>query len=116
MLPRSLMRRSRAWPAPRGGGPPVRAGPTSRPGALRPAGVALDERFRRPRGAGELLVERLPVADAAAHELRPLGDDRRRVGALGEERPELRVVPAELVAGAVAVRADAMAETLRLRD
>src|SRR5687768_16693423 len=70
------------------------------------------ERFLRPQRVGRLLVERLPVADAPAHELGPLGHDREWVGALRKQRPQGRVVPAQLVAGAVAVLADALTKAL----
>ena len=49
------------------------------------------------RGVRQLLVQGLAVADAAAEELGPLGDGGQGVGLLGEEAPELRVVPGEVV-------------------
>jgi hypothetical protein len=53
-----------------------------------------------------LLVERLAIADAALQELRPIGNDRHGIGSLWQERPKLGMMPAQLVAGAVPVRAN----------
>src|SRR5262249_55415439 len=58
----------------------------------------------------------LAVADAAAEELRPPGNDRKRVGALGQKSPELRVMPAERVRARVPVCTDAGAQPLHLRE
>src|SRR5262245_57519546 len=46
------------------------------------------ERRARPRRRRSLLVQRLPVADAALQELRPLRDGGQRVGRLGQEPPQ----------------------------
>src|SRR5215207_4792298 len=72
------------------------------------------KRLVRPRRVRRLLVERLPVPDAAPHELRPVRDHGDRVGLLRQQRPQLRVVPAEFVAGAVAVIPDARTQPFRL--
>src|SRR5688500_14268222 len=98
-----------------------RARPTRRVARSRGLSAARDPgsppvRLVRPRRVGKLLVERLPIAQAAAQELRPRRDDGERIRALGAEPPELRMVPAERVTAAVAVRADAVAEALRLGD
>jgi hypothetical protein len=72
-----------------------------------PAGLsALVEFFARPGRAGELGVEGLAVANAAAHELGPVGDRGHRVGGLREERPEVGMVPTQIVAGAVSMLPD----------
>ena len=77
-----------------------------------PAGMSvLVEFFARPGRAGELGVEGLAVANAAAHELRPVGDRGHRVGGLREERPEIGMVPAQVVAGAVPMLPDPSSET-----
>jgi hypothetical protein len=60
----------------------------------------------RPKRSGKLVIERLAIADAAPQELRPLGHVGDGVGGLGQETPELGVVPAEFVAGAVTMPAD----------
>ena len=70
----------------------------------------------RPRRVRQLLVERLPVLDAARQEFRPGRHRRHRVRLLGQQAPELGVMPAEVVAGRIAVLADAGAEFLHLRD
>ena len=46
------------------------------------------------------------LAQAAAQELRPDGTRGQRIGGLGEQPPELRMVPAERVAAAVAMLTD----------
>src|SRR6185436_7903572 len=69
-----------------------------------------------PRCIRELLVQRLAIPQAAPQELRPSGDPGQRVGLLGQEAPERRVMPAELLAGAVAVRPDALTQPPRLGD
>src|SRR5678815_664778 len=68
------------------------------------------------RRIGDVTVERLPVADAASEELRPFRHGGKGIRALGEQPPELRVVPAELVAGGVAVLPDAGPQALHLRE
>jgi hypothetical protein len=69
-----------------------------------------------PRDVRELLVEGLAVADAAAHELRPVRNLRLRIGAFGQQAPQLRVMPAQLVAAVVTMLADAGAQPLHLGD
>jgi len=84
------------------GGP--RARPWRRPGApRRSAALVLLARARR---RGRLLVERLPVGHAAAQELRPLGHGDRGRRRLGQQRPQLRLVPAQRVAAGLAVLPD----------
>jgi hypothetical protein len=57
-----------------------------------------------------LYVEGLPVPHASTHELGPVRHHREGILLLGEKAPQLRVVPAELVKGAVPVYADPAAE------
>lgn len=54
-----------------------------------------------------LRVQRFAVLHAAAHELRPARDERHVVGLFGEQVPQVRVIPAQVMAGGVAVGADA---------
>ena len=70
----------------------------------------------RPRRGRQLPVERLAIANAAAQKLRPLGHHRQRIGSLGQERPELRMMPAQLMRRAVAMRANAFAQALDFSD
>jgi hypothetical protein len=69
-----------------------------------------------PRSRWELLIKRLAVPETALHEHRPLGHVRLRIGGVGEEPPELRMMPAEIVAGAVPVPPDALSQTQDLLD
>ena len=55
-------------------------------------------------------------ADTASQELRPLWHGRNRIGPLGEESPERRMVPTQLLSGRVAVGADSLAQTSDLGD
>src|SRR5207245_4540217 len=55
-----------------------------------------------PRRIRELLVQRLPVADAAPQELGPGGDGDPRIERFRHPPPQVRMVPAELVSAAVA--------------
>ena len=66
--------------------------------------------FRDPGGGGELVVERLSVAHAASQELWPRWHRRLWISGLGEQAPQLRMVPTQLVASAVAVLADPVPE------
>src|SRR5688500_5458204 len=70
----------------------------------------------RARCVRELLIERLPIVYAAAKELRPRGHRGLWVRALGQETPERRVVPAECLARAVAMSADACSQPPDLGD
>jgi hypothetical protein len=67
-------------------------------------------------GVGEFAVECVAVGDAAAEEFGPWWYGDVGVGRFGEEFPELRVVPAEVVGGAVAVGADGGAEASDLGE
>src|SRR5688500_7295494 len=69
-----------------------------------------------PRRLRRLLVQRLPIADAAAQELRPLRYHREGVGLLGQQPPQRRLVPAELVQVAVAMSSDAPPQRFDLLD
>jgi hypothetical protein len=62
--------------------------------------------LRRPGSGGQLVVERLPVADAASQELWPLRHFRQGISGFGQETPELGMVPAELMVRAVTVPTD----------
>ena len=63
-----------------------------------------------------MAVERLPVTYAALQECGPGGDVRDRIGPFGEEAPQRGMVPAEVLAGAVAMLADALAEPAHFGD
>src|SRR5262245_31720616 len=54
-------------------------------------------------GARRLLVERLAVADAAPHEFRPRRHRDRRLDLFGQQRPHIRMMPAEIMAARVAM-------------
>lgn len=56
----------------------------------------------------------MSVGDAASEELWPFRHDRNRVGRLGQEPPELGMVPAEVLSGAVAMLADAASQAEHL--
>ena len=86
----------------------------TRQDALAP--VRLPERFRGPWRIRQLVVQRLPISNAAAHELRPVRDNGQRVGLPGQQPPQSRVMPAKLVFGAVAVVANARAQLTDLGD
>src|SRR5262245_51281512 len=62
------------------------------------------------RRAGGLLVERLAIADAAAQELGPRRNSDRRVELFREQRPQGRMMPAQLVPRAIPVGANAPAQ------
>src|SRR5262245_10585822 len=68
------------------------------------------------RSVGGLPVERLAVADAAAHEFRPGRHRDRRLDLLRQQRPHVWVVPAQIVAARVAMGSDRRAELPHLRD
>jgi acetyl-CoA C-acetyltransferase len=70
----------------------------------------------RARRIGRLLVERLPVAHAAAHELRPVGHDEARVALVWQQRPEIGVVPAQVVAARIPVLPNGGAELADFSD
>src|SRR5688572_12208317 len=57
-----------------------------------------------------LRVQRLPVPDAAAHELGPFRHDDDGVQFLRQQVPQVRMVPAQLLPTGVAVRADPLAQ------
>ena len=68
----------------------------------------------RARRVRKLVVERLAVLHAPSEKLRPRRYGGERVGAVAQQPPERRVVPAKLVTGAVTVRADAGAQAPHL--
>jgi hypothetical protein len=61
-----------------------------------------------------LYVEGLPVSHASTDELGPVRHDRDGILLLGEKAPQLRMMPTELVKGAVPVCADTAAELSHL--
>ena len=64
----------------------------------------------------ELLIQRRAVLDATSHELWPVGYHRLVLDVLGEQRPQVRMMPAQLMARAVAVCSDSRAQLLHLGD
>jgi hypothetical protein len=67
----------------------------------------------RGRRIGELAIQRLAILDATPKKRRHryIGRDR-----LGQQTPELRVVPAQIVAAAIAVLTNAGAQPLGFDD
>jgi hypothetical protein len=63
-----------------------------------------------------LFVERLPVPHTSTDELWPFRDRREWIRLLGKKTPERGMMPAELMARAVSMRANATAELLDLAD
>jgi len=78
------------------------------------AGRLAVEGFAGSRCVRSLLVERLAIADAALHELRPVGNDDGRIGSFGQQRPQVWVMPAKFVACAVAMFSNALAKAFYL--
>jgi len=62
----------------------------------------------RPRRVGQLLIQGLPIPDAASEELGPFGHHGDRIRLLGQQAPERRLVPTQLVSAAVPMPADAL--------
>lgn len=50
-----------------------------------------------------MFVERPTIFNTALHELRPLGYDRYRIGFLGQQSPEIRVMPTKFLEAAIAM-------------
>ena len=73
-------------------------------------------RRRRARSIRQLLVERLAIPDTASHELWPFRDRGHRVRWLWQQAPKRGVMPAQFVARAVSMGADASAQSLDLGD
>lgn len=63
-----------------------------------------------------LLIERLPIPYAATEELRPIGNDRKWIRSLRQQRPQRRMMPTQIVAGAVTVLANTLAEPFHFGD
>ena len=61
-------------------------------------------------------VERLAVPQAPTQELRPLRNVWQRVAGFGKKTPELRVVPAQLMPGTVAMFPNTGTKAFDLRD
>jgi hypothetical protein len=72
--------------------------------------------FMNPRSIGRLLIQRLPVPNTASKEMRPIRHFRDRVGLLRQEPPERRMMPAQLVLGAVAMLADTFPQPLNFSN
>src|SRR5687768_200239 len=66
----------------------------------------------RPRRVRCLLVERLPIPNAALHELRPGGNHRKRVGLFWPEPPQSRMVPTQGMSATVTMLTNAVAQLL----
>lgn len=62
------------------------------------------------RSIGKFSIERFPVFDTAAQELRPVGDRDVLRNRFGKQAPKLRVMPAQIVPAAVAMSADAVSQ------
>src|SRR5262245_10854970 len=65
---------------------------------------------------GSLLVQRLPIADAAGEELGPFRNLGNRIGLLREKSPQRRMVPAQVMTGAVPMGSNAVAQLAHLVD
>ena len=68
------------------------------------------------RSRRKLPVKRLAVPDTASHEFGPSRDLWLGICALGEEPPELGVMPAKIVSGAVPVLPDTFSQAQYLLD
>jgi hypothetical protein len=68
------------------------------------------------RRVREISIQRLAICRTPAQELWPRGNTRERVAPFRKKPPECRVVPAQLVPGAVAMRADAGAQPFYFGD
>lgn len=66
--------------------------------------------------SGSLFIERLPISNTAAHELRPRRNCDRRNHPFGKQLPQGRVVPAQIMAGRVSVFSNRPAKPLDLDD
>ena len=62
-----------------------------------------------------MFVERLAIPDAALHELRPVWNDNGRIGSLRQQGPQVWMMPAQFVARAIAMLANALAKSFYLR-
>jgi len=78
-----------------------------------PRSLILSVQDRRVR---KLPLERLPVTQASTDELRPWRNDDLRGELLREETPQLRVMPTQLVAGAVTMSAYSHSQPLHFGD
>jgi hypothetical protein len=79
-------------------------------------GISTLELLIRAGRIGCLLVERLPIPDAPTHELWPSRNCESRRLPLRQQRPQIRVMPAELMATGVSVLAYRYAQPLNLGD
>src|SRR5262245_2097834 len=73
-------------------------------------------RLMRTRRTWNLLIQRLSVAYAAPEKLRPCRHCWLGVLFLGKQSPEIRVMPAQLVARAVTMRTNPLPQLLDFRD
>jgi hypothetical protein len=70
----------------------------------------------RARRCRKLLIERLTVSQTAAQELRPRGDRWQRILVVRQQTPQRWMMPAELMASAIAVTANTLAQLSYLRE
>src|SRR5262245_25778293 len=75
---------------------------------------AIAELIRRAGRVRQLSIERLAIPDAPAQKLRPLGYAGKRIAFSGQQSPQFRMMPTELVPGTVAVFANSGAQPLHL--
>lgn len=73
-------------------------------------------RFLRSRRLRRLFVKRLPILKAAFKELRPIRHFRQRIALFRQQAPQSRMMPAELMPIAVAMRTDALPQLFDLFD
>src|SRR5882757_2405780 len=69
-----------------------------------------------PRRIGQLAVQRFPVSQASTQEFWPRRHRDFGRNRLGQQSPKLGMMPAKIVAGAVAVRANAGPQTFHLSN
>ena len=74
------------------------------------------ELFVRSRRSWQLSVKRLAILQTTTQELRPCWHARNRIAPLRQQSPQLGMMPAELMARAVTVCANARPQTLDLRN
>src|SRR5262245_4967387 len=101
--------------------------PSPSPGSLRDPTSPRKERREVKKGASlvfvigtrrirQFAIERFAIAQASAQEFRPRRDGNVRRDPLGQQAPEVRMMPAQIVTGAITVRADAGSQSLHFRE
>jgi hypothetical protein len=78
--------------------------------------IPFAELFLDSRSVREIAVEGFAVLEAAAQELRPVGNLGQGIGSLGEQSPQRGVMPTEFLTRTVAMGADARSQSLDLAD